>query len=336
MKILCINNYDLEWAYKDEGNVPIHQTWGVSYLRKKGFDVKCIEILPANSLISKIASHIKQLFITIKVLLFSRYDLIIAFYSPCLIIKLLCVIKKRISIRPRLFMMIHHYGTDLRKFNCCEKIFFLSRPIMERYMNEFKISNGIAIDWAADLPFYEQTYNKMKGDEKVRLNSPILISTGKSSRDNCLLAQACEDLKVECLIFDDESVKSRYGNSKYIKIVKRKGYPYMLEVMSKCAINVVPCKNGKNSLCGLTSVIDGFALGMPTIVSDNCNLSYNIDKDGIGLVYKAGDLEDLKDKITQLISDPKLMKQMGGVSRKFAEVHDYNNYCKTLYKNIFQ
>lgn len=39
MKILAINNYDLEWAYKDAGEVPFHQTWGVSYLREKGHQV---------------------------------------------------------------------------------------------------------------------------------------------------------------------------------------------------------------------------------------------------------------------------------------------------------
>lgn len=335
MKILAINNYDLELAFKDK-NVPLHQTWGVDYFRRKGNDVECKDILPTHGVISKITSHIKQLIVVIKVLLFSKYDVVIAFYSPCFIIKSLCAIKKIFSIRTRLFMMVHHYGTDLRKFSSCEKIFFLSKPIMQKYIEEFKITNGIAIDWAADLPFYERAYNVMKCNGDVRVSLPILVSTGISSRDNCLLAQACEDLKVGCVIFDDESVKSRYGNSKYVRIVQRKGYPYMLYVMSKSAINVVPCKNGKNSLCGLTSVIDGLALGMPTIVSDNCNLSYNIDKEGMGMVYKTGDLEDLKDKITQLISDPKLMKQMGGVSRKFAEVHDYNKYCKTLYKNIFE
>lgn len=39
MKILAINNYDLEWAYKEPGEVPMHQTWGVSYLREKGHQV---------------------------------------------------------------------------------------------------------------------------------------------------------------------------------------------------------------------------------------------------------------------------------------------------------
>lgn len=42
MKILAINNYDLEWAYKEFGDVPMHQTWGVSYFREKGHQVDTV------------------------------------------------------------------------------------------------------------------------------------------------------------------------------------------------------------------------------------------------------------------------------------------------------
>ena len=34
MKILAINNYDLEWAYNEPFKVPMHQTWGVDYMRE--------------------------------------------------------------------------------------------------------------------------------------------------------------------------------------------------------------------------------------------------------------------------------------------------------------
>lgn len=39
MKILAINNYDLEWAYNEPGKVPMHQTWGVDYMRELGHQV---------------------------------------------------------------------------------------------------------------------------------------------------------------------------------------------------------------------------------------------------------------------------------------------------------
>ena len=42
MKILAINNYDLEWAFKQSGQVPLHQSWGISFFRSKGDDVDTI------------------------------------------------------------------------------------------------------------------------------------------------------------------------------------------------------------------------------------------------------------------------------------------------------
>ena len=39
MKILAINNYDLEWAYNEPGKVPMHQSWGVDYMRELGLNV---------------------------------------------------------------------------------------------------------------------------------------------------------------------------------------------------------------------------------------------------------------------------------------------------------
>lgn len=36
MKILAINNYDLEGFYKNPSDVPKHQTWGISYMRECG------------------------------------------------------------------------------------------------------------------------------------------------------------------------------------------------------------------------------------------------------------------------------------------------------------
>ena len=42
MRILAINNYDLEWAYKEFEEVPMHQTWGVLYKRKKVMMLKTV------------------------------------------------------------------------------------------------------------------------------------------------------------------------------------------------------------------------------------------------------------------------------------------------------
>lgn len=36
MRILAINNYDLDWALREKGKVPKHQFWGIDYMREAG------------------------------------------------------------------------------------------------------------------------------------------------------------------------------------------------------------------------------------------------------------------------------------------------------------
>ena len=48
MKILALNNYDLEWSINENGHVPHHQAWGIDELRKQGHlvDTKIIKNIP--------------------------------------------------------------------------------------------------------------------------------------------------------------------------------------------------------------------------------------------------------------------------------------------------
>jgi glycosyltransferase involved in cell wall biosynthesis len=75
-------------------------------------------------------------------------------------------------------------------------------------------------------------------------------------------------------------------------------------------------------------------LGHPILMSDNTNISVDIDKLKIGLTYKAGDYDDLKDKILYMKNNPKIVKEMGVNARRYAEQHDYSKFCKVLYNEI--
>ena len=90
-----------------------------------------------------------------------------------------------------------------------------------------------------------------------------LYQRAKVSRNHQLLVAACHDLRCKAIIFDKCIISDNYISGEV-----HQGYPYMLKKMSQSAINIVPCKNrGTNTgLCGLTSVIDGLALGMPLLI----------------------------------------------------------------------
>ena len=47
-------------------------------------------------------------------------------------------------------------------------------------------------------------------------------------------------------------------------------------------------------------------------------ISFDIEKEGFGLYYKADNLEDLKEKMNYMISNSKVLENMGNKARAFA------------------
>lgn len=319
MKILAINNYDLEWAYKDSGEVPMHQTWGVDHMRELGHHVDTMIYINRGGQF-KVLKFNLALFLKAY-----KYDVIISFYSPCIYI--LAYLKRLGLIKAKLYTFVHHHGKQFFLSKSFDGLIYLSKAIKEMDDKLYHQTKSYLIDWNAELTFYDNAYLKMQENANERYRVPIFISTGKSSRNHQLLIKACNDLHCKAIIFD-KTIK----DDEYVTHEMPKGYHYMLEKMSQCAINIVPCRNRGNntSLCGLTSVIDGLALGMPLLMSDNTNISFDIEKEGFGLYYKADNIEDLKNKMSYMMSNPQMLKNMGQKARSFAVRHDYKEYCLKL------
>ena len=75
-------------------------------------------------------------------------------------------------------------------------------------------------------------------------------------------------------------------------------------------------------------------MGHCFLMSDNTNISVDVEGNKMGLLYKAGDEEDLKEKILFLSSHPELTREYGRNARKYAEKHSYQHYCEKLYQLI--
>lgn len=230
-------------------------------------------------------------------------------------------------IKARLYTFVHHHGKRIFLPPNFDGLIYLSKNIKMWEDKQNGLKNSYLIDWNPELNFYKHAYDIMCKTTKKRYDSPVFVSTGKSHRNHEMVKVACNELKCKAIIFD-----KRIEGDEYVTTEETRGYYYMLEKMSQCAVNIVPCRNrGKNtSLCGLTSVIDGLALGMPLLMSDNTNISFDIEQEGFGLYYKADDLSDLKEKMQYMISHPQELETMGKKAREFAEHHDYVEYCRRL------
>ena len=339
MKILAINNYSIEDAIEksEKGIMPKHHAWGVDYLRLNGDVVDCINYqIPRISYFSSILSLIYQLFFCIKLMFTKReYDVVIAFANP--IIGFLPLFKKIGLYNAKLYTIVLHHNRFMFLSSGYEKIFFLSKEIMNEVNKKCNYHNFEYIEWGADLSFYDTTFKEMKENLSQRLTSSKLISTGKTRRDFATLVEVSENLNIPLIIITDEI---QYKGKQFIES-KRKGinaitYIDLLCHLKESLVNVVsitPIKN-KYTLCGLTSVIDGLALGMPTIISDNSNISIDFEKHNLGVVYKEGDRRDLSLKLKSLLMDEKRIKIMGENARKYAEKHDYKKFCRHIFNSL--
>ena len=335
MRILAINNYDLDWPLRECGKVPKHQFWGVDYMRECGDDVDTYNwTIPRyyHWLFRKYATKVYSFVWLLYLLLHGkRYDTIVTFFSydPCL--RPIVSLKRRGGIHARIITVVHHSGVSQYLLSQFDKCIFLSKEILEKSYKSLKKEKTCCLWWGADLSFYDIAYSQMIKTKKERYSNIIVVSTGKTTRDHKLLSYACENIKIHCLLFD-----KNINETTYTKTTPQSGYLDMVSRMSKCSINAIPVVNYNHgetqSIRGFTSIIDGLALGMPLIISDNCNLPFDVEELGLGSYYQNGNVDSLIDKLSSMSTHPKLLEEMGINARNFAIKNDYTKYCKDLYK----
>lgn len=332
MKILAINNYSLEATLtkSQNGDMPAHHTWGVDYLRSKGYSID-LQLFTNGG--GKIKSRIAELWYNIKnIRTFSKYDVVISFCNP--VIGFSALFKKLgLLRRVRLYTLVHHLPNHPELCSGYDRIFFLSSNIMEEAQRRYpSLARKMSyLEWGPDLPFYEEAYHKITSKEIVEM--PIVISNGKTARDIGLLESACEELGTSCIIITDKArcktpnvVASGKKGQNAIKDID------LLNYMTQSDVSVIPVvvRPSKTSLCGLTSFLDALALGQPIVMSDNTNISVDIEALKIGKIYKSGDKEDLEEKLKFFIQNPNYIKEYGQRAREYALKHSYLDYCKQL------
>lgn len=326
MNILAINNYSLEECLqKSKSNLnPRHHNWGIDYLVRKGHNISLLNY----------KQHKKRDFLGLWFCLkllprLNHYDVIIAFANP--IIGWLSFLKKTGLVKPRLYTLVHHCNKSLFLGDGYEKIFFLSKEIMQISKGKYPhLANKMFyLEWGPDLSFYESTYQSMVKDKSKQFK---LISNGKTSRDLSLVTSACSKMHVPVIVITD---KVNEINGAIVSGTKGKNaisYKDTLEYMRQSVISLIPIMSSrpKLTLCGLTSLLDALALGQPVIMSDNTNISIDIEKEEIGLLYKAGDESDFMRKVKYMEEHPEFMEMCGHNARIYAKKHSYLDYCKSL------
>lgn len=153
-----------------------------------------------------------------------------------------------------------------------------------------------------------------------------------------MVVEVADELSIDSIAITDKVTFLKGNNiiSSGEKGLNAISYVDMIAYMSYATVSAIPVKKGKNpvGLTGLTSFLDACIMGQPIIMSDNTNISVDIEALEMGVTYRAGDRDDFKQKLQWLLSDSERFARMQHNCRKYGLRHDYETYCRTLYDEL--
>lgn len=225
------------------------------------------------------------------------------------------LLAKKLGFKPyKVLTVVHHPSSRLILKNMYDKIIFISKTCHEQYKG---YSNTEYIFWGPDLKFYNQI-------ETNTIKKQIdFISAGKTLRDYATLRRALSKLNANYIIIGEND--ARNNEISYFELLK---------LYSQSKFIVIPMKKLKkdnNLINGLTSFIDALGMGLPVIMSDNSNLGIDIEKEGIGFSYAAGDTDGLVRKLAKCLEmDEVEYEEMYEKCRLFACKNSFDIFSKSI------
>ncbi|MBW4543918.1 MAG: glycosyltransferase family 4 protein [Symplocastrum torsivum CPER-KK1] len=333
MKVVYINNYEMDveqWKNKAQ---PGQHFWGATHLHQHNIDV---EILPHTKYVNlqKLSTKIKilgdldqQLRLLFRQ---SQYDVI---YSACQYNTFFLAILRSIGLFPKpVIPIIHHPMKSILNNKLIFKILYgghdqficLHKEVKKQLEDKFEVpvEKLHLLEWGPDLHFYDQTVkNQQLGNEAA-----FILSAGKTRRDFDTLVQAFIDqnypLRVYCT---GESAPTISGLPPNISIQYNHptkdiiSYVEMLAEYRKAYAVAIPLKNVPNSLIGLTSLIEAMAMSKAVIMTRNNYIDIDIEKEGIGIWVEPGDVQGWQQAVSYLFAHPSETKEMGNRARRLCE-----------------
>ncbi len=333
-KLLYINNYNCTNLHKE--GYPDNHLWGADALSKI-YKVKCAKV-PGNlfKITFKGSARINNFWKNLVMLIrYFNYDTV---YSACgeltagfALFNLLCFGKRK------LFKIHHHGGKPIVFSKGYTKILFIS-PVVRRFYGN--LSDTEDITWGGDATFAQRCLQTAP-TKKLQYD---FISAGKSGRDHRCMILAANQLDAHTMIISAVN-DTEYDKSKVTVLSgsdsQKNSTGYMdvfhYYIQSKFIVIPIVPRDVKNRyvLSGLTTFVDAVVLHKPILISDDTNMGIDVESLGIGTVYKAGDVEDMRNKMLYLmsLSDSQYHKMCDNMER-YSKGRTYDDFCNKLLKII--
>lgn len=326
-KLLYINNY--QCTTKQHSDYPNNHLWAADRLGDI-YNVTCANI-PGDIIKFKIkgAGFLNNLMRSLFMLI--RYFSFPIVYSACGDYTICFALANKLHLGKRKLFMIQHHGDRRIPFSSgYTKILFISSFVKD----SFHLNNSINVNWGGQIEFA----NRFRG--KSHSLDYDFISAGKSGRDHNCMIKAINKINAKALIVSAIN-NSEYDKSK-ITIISGNdahknstAYTFVYEMYDRSKFIVIPTvvKEGKSKYClsGLTTFVDAVVMHKPVLASDNTNMGIDIEGLGIGRVYKAGDVEDMRNKMQQLLNlSDNEYRQMCDNMKEYSKTHNYDEFCNEI------
>lgn len=333
-KLLFINNYHC--TLKLDDSYPMNHLWGSNKLSEH-YEVTCAKV-PGNLIpysfkgVFYINTIYKCLYLAIK---YFRFPVV---YSACGELTAgFALFNLLRSGKRKLFKIHHHGGKPIVFSKGYTKILFIS-PVVRRFYGN--LSDTEDITWGGDATFAQRCLQTAP-TKKLQYD---FISAGKSGRDHRCMILAANQLDAHTMIISAVN-DTEYDKSKVTVLSgsdsQKNSTGYMdvfhYYIQSKfIVIPIVPREvKNRHVLSGLTTFVDAVILHKPVLISDDTNMGIDVESLGIGTVYKAGDVEDMRNKMLYLmsLSDSQYHKMCDNMKR-YSKGRTYDDFCNKLLKII--
>lgn len=326
-KLLYINNYRCSKEHSMES--PDNHLWGIDALNKV-FDVTCAKVpddvlrvrFKGSSFINNFIRSAKMLF------RYFRYDVV---YSACGDYTYAFALANILHFGKRRLYMIRHHGDKKILFSKgYSRIIFISPYVYSLY----QLTNKAIVNWGGQLSYADKF-----AQAKVSFEYDF-VSAGKSGRDHSCMIAAANTIDGKTLIisavnnmyYDPLRVTVLSGNDSHRNSTS---YDDTYTAYAKSRFIVIPIAQRTpktaNNLSGLTTFVDAVVMKKPVLISDNTNMGIDVEALGIGVVYKAGDIYDMREKMQQMMAWSADEYQAACRNMdEYSKTHNYDEFCREI------
>ena len=199
-----------------------------------------------------------------------------------------------------------------------------------------KLSNELhkscPVCWGPDADFYPSTPVKGQG----------IVAAGRTGRDFYTFGVAASQTNTQahiiCLENNFSSSFHTFGNNVRVTVEKNNDYmkyPELIAIYAQARALAIPLTLGK-SLSGLTSLMDGLAMGKPIIMTRHPLIDLDIEKEGIGIWVEPGDIDGWRNAIQFFEDNANEALIMGKRARKLVETKINSRIFANQVMNIFE